>query len=563
MVPKSIGISGGVNLDNIIIHFRDNWGRFKNTFCRGRALVNGIFLEGGNLAELFNDDDFEDRLNSANGFWGFLKKFDNGIVIGSDRIRSYPFFYGLYENTAYISDDPYWVKDQVNEYEMDEFSKNEFLLTGYVTGRDTLYKGVKQILPGELVYFNVEEDSQINIKNIRYYNYIHRNYYKELSRKELLDLHDNYLFNGIKRLIEYANGRTIVIPLSGGFDSRVIASCLKKLEYKNIITFSYGKRNNPEAIKSREVAEKLNLKWLFIPYDNKKTYEWYNSDLRKSFSKFGDCLSTILPDREWPAILELKRLKIIQEDSVFAPGHSGNFTSGGYIPYALTKKDPGKDGMVKAVLKAHYVMWGWKGYESIWKKGFIEKIFQCANCETDGIDTAANLYEKWSWQENEIKRMVNAVKVYDFFGYDYWLPFWDYDYMDFWCRVPLCYRIQKNLYNQYAAMLYSNITGVTFEDAKVKVPNDNLSSVAKGRRSIKNLFLNTLIKSKTRLQKDEHMENDWEQSLGRLSKEVYKILLPYMAGRSSCATLERLGLISFTDSKVKDSTIDMLRIMKG
>jgi asparagine synthase (glutamine-hydrolysing) len=555
-------------INNIVLHFRDEWNEQDSTYARGRAFIKGELYEEQKLAKYFGSSDCEDTVNIANGFWGLVKVYSNYILIAADRIRSYPLFYAVLNNIAYISDDAYWVKDKTCDVEFDEISKNEFLLTGYVTGRDTLYKNVKQIQAGEKIIIDVDEEDNIRISPSKYYNFIHGNYFGNLSREELLFEHELSLFKSVNRLIKYANGRTIVVPLSGGYDSRLLVTALKKMDYKNVITFSYGRVNNPECLISKEVAENLDYKWIFIPYDNEKSYAWYNSIERKNFSAFADNLSTILPDREWPAVWELKKQNLIPLDSVFAPGHSGDFISGGHIPKNLCLEDASVEQFVEEVLKVHYVMWKWKGVRKDWISDFSNKILNSAeifNREDFASDsTAANLYEKWNFEENQIKRMANSVKIYDFFGYKYWLPLWDYEYMNFWCKVPVRYRCSKNLYDEYVVNLYSQTANITISEAQKREPPLNKDSILKKVWNKSMNALSTILsEEKSQLSKEEQWDSDWEQSSGRLSKEVYNILLPYMVGRSSCATLERLGYIDYTSKDVPEDTLELLKNIRG
>lgn len=551
--------------NNIELHFRDVWNNEGNTFVRGRAFIQEELFEEEKLAQYFNQSISEDAVNLANGFWGLVKEQDNSILIAADRMRSYPLFYGIVNNIAYVSDDAYWVKQKVFDSEFEVISKNEFLLTGYVTGCDTLYENVKQIQAGEIVCIDFDKENNIRVNSSKYYNFIHGNYFENLSREQLLKEHEIILFESVNRLIKYANGRTIVVPLSGGYDSRLVATVLKKMNYNNVITFTYGRINNPEYLISKEVAERLNYKWIFIPYDNKKCYEWYNSIERKNFSTYGDNLSTILPDREWPAVWELKKQNLIPKDSVFAPGHSGDFISGGHIPENLCAENVNVQQFVEEILKKHYVMWNWNGVKDDWISDFSEKILNCAEIELfDRKDYAANAYEKWNWQENQIKRMANSVKIYDFFQYDYWLTLWDYEYMNFWCKVPLKYRINKNLYDEYVVKLYSQMTNITINAAKKREPPLDTNNIFRKiwNKSFKMLsFL--LSKEKNQISKEELRDIDWEQSSGRLTKEIYNKLLPYMVGRSSSATLERLGYISYTNKDVPTATFDILISLKG
>lgn len=421
-----------------------------------------------------------------------------------------------------------------------------------------------------MILIVVDEQNNIVVNSSKYYSFIHGDYFEELTREELLKEHELSLFRSVNRLIKYANGRTIVVPLSGGYDSRLVATVLKKLNYDNVITFTYGRVNNPECLVSKEVAKLLGYKWIFIPYDNEKSYEWYNSCERANFSTYADNLSTILPDREWPAVWELKKRNLIPKDSIFAPGHSGDFISGGHIPKKLYGSKVNDKQLVDEILKNHYIMWNFDGVKKEWKNDFAKKILKCAEIKMfdrkdyASNEFAANLYEKWNFQENQIKRMINSVKIYDFFGYKYWLPLWDYEYMNFWCKVPLKYRINKNLYDEYVVKLYSQTANITIYEAQKREPAlANKNILKKIYNKITSTLYFLVFTGTNKLSKEEHRDMDWEQSSGRLTVEVYNKLLPYMVGRSSCATLQRLGYIEYTSKDVPAATLDMLKSLRG
>lgn len=63
----------------------------------------------------------------------------------------------------------------------------------------------------------------------------------------------------LTRLLENSKGRQLVIPLSGGLDSRLLAAWLKKLKAPNIKTFTYGKPDSPETSISEQVASALGI----------------------------------------------------------------------------------------------------------------------------------------------------------------------------------------------------------------------------------------------------------------------------------------------------------------
>ena len=74
-------------------------------------------------------------------------------------------------------------------------------------------------------------------------------------KKELKEINNNI----IEKLIKSCSSRKIIIPLSAGYDSRFILSGLIDKGYKNIITFSYGRKNNREAKKKNSSIFKHTL----------------------------------------------------------------------------------------------------------------------------------------------------------------------------------------------------------------------------------------------------------------------------------------------------------------
>jgi len=193
------------------------------------------------LASEYGADYFKERIKDYSGFFSLVYQKGEDLFAAVDIIRSHPLFYGVVENNFYISDEADWVRKQVNDMEMDPIARDEFQLTGYVTGRDTLFPNVKQLQAGESLLI---KDGVLSLD--RYYLFTHtepKEYNEENLSKEFLRVSRE----SIQRLVNYAKGRQIVIPLSGGYDSRFIASLLKESGYENILCFTYGRQGNKEA----------------------------------------------------------------------------------------------------------------------------------------------------------------------------------------------------------------------------------------------------------------------------------------------------------------------------
>jgi len=235
-------------MNKINVHFRDydSWSITGTTYWKGSAFFEELLLDVSSIACMFssikNADDFISSLKQLNGFFAVVQQKEDTIYAAVDRVRSVPLFYSLKDGDFYISDDPNWIQKEIQSDEVDEIAAAEFMLTGYVTGKDTLYPDIKQLQAGEALVLQHSSDC-LSLRTIQYYRYIPKNY-SVCSEEEILSVLDRVLVKVFERLIKIASGRTIVVPLSGGYDSRLIVLMLKRLGYEKVVAFSYGKPGN-------------------------------------------------------------------------------------------------------------------------------------------------------------------------------------------------------------------------------------------------------------------------------------------------------------------------------
>lgn len=399
-------------------------------------------------------------LHQLNGNFAIVSKYSDRLFAAVDQCRSIPLFYGQKDRCFFLSDDAQWIRLQVGDSDLDPLSIKEFMLTGYVTGPNTLFPNVKQLQAGECLWVQIRMDKP-ELTTHRYYRWIHGDYFNA-SEEELCVAMDRVHLRVFERLLETTKGYTIIIPLSGGYDSRLIATMLKRLGRDDVICFSYGKANNWESKISQQVSTTLGYPWLFVPYTRKKWREWFNSSELFEYTWFGSGLCSLEHTQDFPAVWTLKQQGYLPENSIFVPGHTGDFISGGHL-----SKDWGKTGkidnfkLLSWINQKHYAYW--KLDYQRFSMNFASKILSSLFLESwNTFDEMASLYESWEWQERQSKFIINSVRVYEFWGYEWRIPLWDKELMDFWAKVPLKYRIGKNLYNKYVQRLFREF-GVDYE----------------------------------------------------------------------------------------------------
>ena len=256
-----------------------------------------------------------------------------------------------------------------------------------------------------------------------------------------------------RRLLASVGGRPIVVPLSGGYDSRLIGVSLRDLGVRDVVCYSYGSADNWEAKMSQELARYLGFRWEFVPYSPHRWRAWTATERFGEYFRAAGNLTSVPHIQDWPAVCELQRQRKIAPDSVFVPGHSGDFLAGSHIPpQFMASPMVRRHEFFAALYRAHYSLWDWpEGTDAKLRNAFdgrieavIGRIGDCSAAR------AADLFEQWDLRERQAKFICNSVRVYEYFGYEWRLPLFDHELMDFWARIPVEQRVGRRLYFEFA-----------------------------------------------------------------------------------------------------------------
>lgn len=441
----------------IVVNFVEKYRKFVqkgNVYVTGKCFSENVLIEEDcllkDLGHVFDAEQFESKLSQYSGFYAVAINYGDKCFVAVDRVRSIPIFYSKNTSDIYISNDAEWVRQQVSDGSLDVRAEEELLSVGNVTGENTLFKKVKQLQAGEYLYVDIKEKKYITK---RYFRFLHIEPKTSLAKDNYLNELDSVMNSVTRRLFSYAKGRQIVIPLSAGRDSRLIALKIKELGYENVFCFTYGSTGNFESETSRTIAKQLGFPWVYIEYAEELWKKWFNSPEREEYYAMACNYASVPHPQDWPAIWELKNRGFLQRDAVFVPGHCGAI-AGGIIRHGVFSNiKPSIDDLIYEI---EYYM----GMCNISNKHFwedkitrIREISHLTN-EVSYVDA----YENWMWEEYLAKYLINSVRVYEFWGYDWWLPLCDS--IHFWQAVPLKYRVRKLLLNDYVDdMLYRRITG--------------------------------------------------------------------------------------------------------
>lgn len=442
---------------SIQVNINKEWRQGDNAFAKGNAFKsNGTKLNKHDLYYEFNSvgsiDVFIRRMKDLSGFFSAVSK-RNGVMAGVDHVRSIPLFYALNGKDFYLSDDAHWIWEQLGNPELDPYSCAEFLLTGYVTDSRTLVKGINQLQAGEALSY---DSNKGKLTTVRYYTFNHNPV--KCSKQELIRKLDSAIDSTINRLFRFAKGYKIVFPLENSFESILLAMQLNEKHYVNVSSFNYGRMIGMYSPLAKAVTERTGILHLYEIYNDRMWNNWRSYNKYPDFLKSADGLCTLPVDCEAPALYGLNRAIKIPADSVIVPVHSADFLAGGGIPTELASiKDINKEKLVNIILNRYYNI------------NNIDEVAEAVDLSPDKIKTemrhrifrtlydhkietpeqAINACEYWEWQERQSKQMVNSVRQYEVFNYDWWIPWFDREFMDFWKTVPAHYRVNSLLYKDY------------------------------------------------------------------------------------------------------------------
>lgn len=412
---------------------------------RGHIWKDGVFhdpIPEGLFPAACSPERFAEILKTLDGCFSFVLERGEYLLAAVDIKRSLPLFYAVQQNELLVSADARELRSRLGNPPLDQEAVPEFLLAGIISGNDTLFRNLKQLEAGQYLLWH-KPTATLQVKD--YFRYSHL--YEPIANplQELDRVHERVF----TRLIESARDRTIVIPLSGGNDSRLVAVMLKRLGYPKVLCFTYGSSHLPECQTSRRVAKFLNFPWIIVETNRRLWYQAYHSEEMRRFLAGATHYCTSPHIQDWLAVQTLKQRGLIPDDSIIVPGHSGDFPEGANLPQIFEdKEDLTAHNLLEAIFSRHYNLW----YCPNDRRNllFAERLRNYLQFPDEmKAEIAAGYFDEWDWRNREAKFIVNSVRTYEYFGYDWRIPLWDREFLDFWRRIPLEQRMHQNLYGQY------------------------------------------------------------------------------------------------------------------
>lgn len=225
--------------------------------------LRGCVLAGKDAAEfcleqfLISGTKFIKKLNGQFNISIWNERTGEFFLI-NDRYGLRPIQYGHYDGTLYFAPEAKAIlkASGMNPKINDEMVLNYLSLSRIHLGNCTFFQGIHVLEPATILRWKDE-----HITKTHYWDYQY-NPVKKTDEDFL-----QHLVTGFEKAVErwIVPERRLAITLSGGLDSRVVASVLARKTNCEVKAFTFGLPKSEDVQIARHVAERLGIEWYCIP----------------------------------------------------------------------------------------------------------------------------------------------------------------------------------------------------------------------------------------------------------------------------------------------------------
>ena len=399
---------------------------------------SGSLVRGVRFASLFqkvkNRSQLVELLSDLNG--QFAVAIDNirFRAIAVDRIRTIP----LYFNESAISDNP---ESLLSGHDtIDRQALLEYRATGNTFAGKTLVKGLNQVAAGAVVFFEPS-----GAQSVQYWQFTCR-------RGEERERTPDELYNCISKVFERVGNavgdRPVVIPLSGGYDSRLVAAMLRRVGLRDAVCYHVGSANSGEERVARRVACALGYRYHLVRSDTlvEESAGFLHDDLFRQYYRYVGDYTNFVWLYDYFAIRHMRSKGMLDDGSVFMPGHSGDMVAGSHI-----SKGKVSNRCSAFELAGSMVL---RNFEYRTAASVFREVYDYFKAELSMGTTPVSAYQWFVLRNRQAQQIVNSTKVYAHMGYNCCLPLWDRDIVDFFRNAKYDALCNCSLYNQCAERVF-------------------------------------------------------------------------------------------------------------
>lgn len=439
------------------------WTSDKEVHVVGFIWQNGEYVAGKELHNFISKssrsfNEFKTTVSSLNGQFSVVVQKESETWLLCSHTWSYPVFYLQNSKRISISDDPQILLEQLQNPEIDVFSRSYFLLFGVTPQNATLVKQISQVKAGEIVVL-----TDIQSRKISVFNVAHKSPAREQGEEELYQT----ILSLFERYFKYVKNKQVLLPLTRGYDSRLLACLLKEFGHKNVLCATWGRKGNTEVPTAQKVAEKLGFPHVFVEYNSELISGFSKKDVFLDYARFAGHFSSMPFLQDYFAIDYLKRNKIISTETVALPGHSGDYFAGSHLDLSMDN------------VSSEYLM---SKIETQYSSAYpvdSKQLKEIENHITEEFLITKDAkpwqkFEKWDFEERQCKFISNSNQAWSFFGIEVMMPLFDRELIEFFENIPFHMKLGATYYNQTLENRFFIPQKVNFDLKEKQVPKPSV-----------------------------------------------------------------------------------------
>jgi len=326
----------------------------------------------------------------------------------------------------------------------------DFFLFGYLLGDKTLFRHVHKLPPASIL-----EVTSAGMRLAKYWDYEYADEYDSRPLDELTDELGDLWQAAVERRIR--ENESIMIPLSGGLDSRaILAAALRYTSKDRILTFTFGEKGSFDFEIGKLVAERAGVRNIPLGVERHDFLGQYEASVN-------DVEGMIDATPYFPTTGYRQLEAYVNTLEV---GYMGDPIMGSHISSSMlgrtlrVEKDfveakdiiLAKNSLNALEFTRRLFHTDWEGLEHLTTS--IEHTVW--DLRGSGVSNLANFCAIWDYRHRQNKYSTFAVLRYGN-CFNYSMPFLDNDVIDFMLGIPANLRVSQKLYklmlvNRYPAL---------------------------------------------------------------------------------------------------------------
>ncbi len=320
---------------------------------------------------------------------------DSFFFLAVDCCASFPLLYSINTNILQVFN----IVSNLENIEIDETQVNYFLDHSHTSKNHTLLKNLYRIEAAGFIFCN----KKTNTTTIGRYQLFNANLSSSNNNFPFIDELYEQMQNQFLHITKYHSDKKLIVPLTGGYDSRCILAMLINIGYKEkIITYTYGKKGSVEYITAKAITSKLQIPWHFINYTNETTDFIFSKEFENYLNQ-SHYYSSLPQEQDFFALKYLKESNIIPQNAVFLIGYAGGCLGG--------------------------VMY--------------------ANMLYRQVKTLPGNFHDCYIAEEMVKYINNGVRAFEFFGFEWYMPFCELEIFNKWFSLPYNFRVENEAWEKF------------------------------------------------------------------------------------------------------------------